>query len=630
MSSDPRIQILQTLIDALNAESRINSISPQRMANIVQRILDLFKELEPDSYLRKDQDDRSPHKINVGDKLTAEGGLQVGPDFISGLMGLGTYISPQGDGEMSSLSLRKWLEVPEIRFNKTEVISGTSWRAPGGGIIEEVIPDINPDGSQALTGLARLKLEDGEIGEIKTDDLCQGIWHFDDGSNLSGSEDGFTEDDSRGNFRQAGFMTVYFRITDVLDSNNRTFLYALRSEANEGAADIPWPYRAHPAVGMHFVAYTNLTDVSRQTSCYETRSYTRYLKGVRSWNYSASHIMMQFGDLSNLSVHGLDMSGYSAFLNNIYMRGTLQKIEAPILSLVADVPYNLISKGESSPVTIRALVDDLPLSADGSVSDWSVRRDSSDPAADAAWNALGHTPVDGELELSFDDLNDRSSAMFSVSAKVTEVIHSLSGDHEYSEILTVSFVIHGLETIPTDRGPWAVDQHFFSGDTRRPETGRFEISDSWHLGRKWRCIQTHISDSSNAPCHGSEFWIPIEGDDSFSIRFLESYGLLDPDSMDITLTVDARKGNEDVSDSPLVSYEWSRYTEQYDGTPRTMSDAAWASRQVDGIPRKWSGKSIRLTRVDCDWDSLGPGKVHFTVLATLQSGQTAEATFGAS
>ena len=72
---------------------------------------------------------------------------------------------------------------------------------------------------------------------------------------------------------------------------------------------------------MNIVAFGNTSDTTRQTSRYSTRTYERYLVGMNDWRIRLHNIAAQFGDLSNLSAHGLNMRGYSAYLKNIYLQG---------------------------------------------------------------------------------------------------------------------------------------------------------------------------------------------------------------------------------------------------------------------------------------------------------------------
>ena len=79
---------------------------------------------------------------------------------------------------------------------------------------------------------------------------------------------------------------------------------------------------------MHFVAYGNFTNEERQKSCYSTQNYIRFLKGVNNWEITKDMIAMQLGDLSNLKLFGIDMSGHSAYLNRVYMTGTIRQISS--------------------------------------------------------------------------------------------------------------------------------------------------------------------------------------------------------------------------------------------------------------------------------------------------------------
>lgn len=229
------------------------------------------------------------------------------PEFVGGMTGLGGRIDEHGDAEMQSLKLRGFLEVPELRYNRVEISMGDTWYAPSAGIIESVDTT-----AQTIT----LKLEEGEIGSPRVGDICMGIFH-----NLNTSENATADyDDGRGNRRFAGFATCYFRITEELDTTTyKTFKYQLRPVS--GA----YPTQYHPAASMTFVGYGSFSNEDRQTSRYETRTYQRYLTGVSDWEFTASNIAAQYGDLSNLSVFGINMTGYSAYLNNIYMSGVIQQ-----------------------------------------------------------------------------------------------------------------------------------------------------------------------------------------------------------------------------------------------------------------------------------------------------------------
>lgn len=210
-------------------------------------------------------------------------------DYVQNL--LGWLITPEGHIDAKALRLRDFLEVPELRYNRVSIVSGEEWNAPGGGIIESV---------DVANKTVHLKLEPGEVSQVEVDDICKGVFNND-----------------------TGFQTAYFRITEKID--NASFKYVLRSG-----------YTFNPCKAMHFVAYGNFTNAERQKSCYSTQNYIRFLKGVNNWEITKEMIAMQLGDLSNLKLFGIDMSGHSAYLNRVYMTGTIRQIssdgvtEAPV------------------------------------------------------------------------------------------------------------------------------------------------------------------------------------------------------------------------------------------------------------------------------------------------------------
>lgn len=247
-----------------------------------------------DKYLSKVEDDSAKGLITflagvdvkikaVVQKLIAEDATFSkeisSKDYVQNL--IGWMITPDGHIDAKSLHLRDFLEVPELRYNRVSITSGEDWLAPGGGIIESV-----NESSQTLT----LKLEPGEVASLAVDDICKGIFN-----------------------NSTGFQTSYFRITQKI--SNSEFKYTLRSG-----------YSYHPQKAMHFVAYGNFTNVERQKSAYSTKDYKRYLAGVNNWEITSSMVMMQLGDLSNLVISGLDLSGYSAYLRNVYMTGTIKQL----------------------------------------------------------------------------------------------------------------------------------------------------------------------------------------------------------------------------------------------------------------------------------------------------------------
>lgn len=245
-------------------------------------------------------------------RMTFNAGAQFGPSYASGITGVGGFISEKGAGELESLFIRRFLEVPELRYNRVGISVGDDWSAPGAGVIESV------DKEQKLV---TLKLEEGEIGAVAVGDICMGIFHDFDPSNNATAD----SDDGRGNFSFAGFATVYFRITEVLGDRNERFRYELRPLSATFTKQID------PMESMTFVAYGSFTNTARRSSRYSTRTYQRYLRNVSDWEFTAENIAAQFGDLTNLSVFGIQMSGYSAYLDNIYLQGMISSLDKKAL-----------------------------------------------------------------------------------------------------------------------------------------------------------------------------------------------------------------------------------------------------------------------------------------------------------
>lgn len=315
-SANTAERVGQLLIDIIEKESNLEIIESTD-TETVPSDSNLYSALkaknEDDKRLRKDIEDFAQELINFLK------GTKFG-EFIPGILtGKGGMIDAFGNGELESLIIRRFLEVPEIRFNRAEVFTGISWNAPGGGIIESV---------DTVNRIAKLKLEDGEFGAVAVGDICMGIFH-----SLTSSENATEDkDNSKGVFTFAGFFTAYFTVTEILDKENKTFKYQLRPSSAS------YPHEFHPCEAMHFVAYGNFTNKDRQTSKYSTRTYTRYLYHVDGWEFEKRQIAAQFGDLTNLSVHGYNMTGYSIFLNNIYMTGVINQMSADGTS-VERVPF---------------------------------------------------------------------------------------------------------------------------------------------------------------------------------------------------------------------------------------------------------------------------------------------------
>ena len=167
-----------------------------------------------------------------------------------------------------------------------------------------------------------------------------------------------------------------------------------------------------------------------------------------------------------------------------------------------------------------------------------------------------------------------------------------------------------------DRGPWAAGAAYYC-ETLNPETGIYEISDVWYMGCKWRCAKTG---TTTAPAWNNTDWAMVEGNPQFTVEFADTDYIFDPDRFSLTLTIIARLYNMDITDDILpADVEWTRYSEDANGVPRTASDNAWA------LKRAGAGKSISLTIEDCDLNGYMPRTLKFIATVTLRDGMGNEA-----
>lgn len=226
-------------------------------------------------------------------------GVQIGT-FVTGMIGgTGAQIDKDGRGEMTSLILREFLEVPELRFNKIDVVSGELWNSIAFGTIEDV---------DLVNQIVTLKLEEGEYSGIHVNDICRGIFH-----NFDGVNNTETGTDDCGFDKVQGFTTSYFTPIEVLDARGKQFRYSLKQGTTQ-----------HPCKSMKFAVYGNFTDETRQDSAYSTRQYKRYLKKVNTWHINPSkNIASQFGLLDGLNIPGApndgNLTGNGAYISNIYL-----------------------------------------------------------------------------------------------------------------------------------------------------------------------------------------------------------------------------------------------------------------------------------------------------------------------
>ena len=233
--------------------------------------------------------------------IYAKKGITIG-NYISGLLGDGAIIDEHGNIEAGSLILREFLSVPELRFNRVDVVSGELWNSIAFGTIESV---------DTKNQIATLKLEEGEYSGLHVNDICRGIWH-----NISGVNETTPGTDECGFEKMQGFSTAYFTPIEILDERGKQFRYSLKPNTTQ-----------HPTANMKFAVYGNFLDETRQSSAYSTRDYKRFLKDVSTWAIDWTNIASQFGKIEGLTIPGAPddgvLHGDGAYLTNVYMTGAM-------------------------------------------------------------------------------------------------------------------------------------------------------------------------------------------------------------------------------------------------------------------------------------------------------------------
>lgn len=224
--------------------------------------------------------------LTVLDKIIAKdqtlSGKISSAKFLSGLLGYGWMIDTQGNGELHSLSIRSFLEVPELRYNQVQVIGDELWVTAGG-----VISDVQAADSGRYT--ITLKLEEGQTNPFAADDILRGIYHV-----------------------STGFSTIQMRVDSVAEDGTMTVT--------------PRTPDLVPQKFMNIAKTGNFTNAARQRSILISSKQGRiqFMADVNDWEIAPSMVRMILGDTSGF-VHPSfgDTSGYNAFLENILMTGRI-------------------------------------------------------------------------------------------------------------------------------------------------------------------------------------------------------------------------------------------------------------------------------------------------------------------
>ena len=147
-----------------------------------------------------------------------------------------------------------------------------------------------------------------------------------------------------------------------------------------------------------------------------------------------------------------------------------------------------------------------------------------------------------------------------------------------------------------DRGNWTKGAKYYGG-TRNPETKRFEISDVWLDGARWRCITTKSEGTTETPAPNSIHWTliqakPKDGDAGKNGRGIErvvSFYLLSADSS--APAVSARgwvtaPSKPKKQEPYLWSYDKIYYTDRTSEQTAVRLLAQLGKDGADGLPTR--------------------------------------------
>lgn len=171
-----------------------------------------------------------------------------------------------------------------------------------------------------------------------------------------------------------------------------------------------------------------------------------------------------------------------------------------------------------------------------------------------------------------------------------------------------------------DRGTWQSGLTYYAAE-QNTTTHRYETSDVWHLGCRWRCTHTHTATPQLAPRWNNTHWAQIEGNPAFELQILPTDTIFSPDRFYVTLQLQATLHHQDVTADILPQdIQWTRTSTDAQGNPRTQSDHIW------NLAHAASAHTLSLTPADANFDSQGVSSLTFRADVTLRD-QAASAEF---
>lgn len=217
-------------------------------------------------------------------------GAEFGEFISSMITGTGARIDASGHAEFDSVAIRKWLETPELRYNRVTVVGSEFWVTDGAKF-----DTVTKAGNLFIV---KMKLEEGEIIPLFVGDILKGIYY-------DKSTDG----------KVKGFRTLWFRVNAV-DQASQTITVASR---------YPDDAKYNPVPFLEVARIGSFTDESRQRSILidGKENCITFLDNVNTWDITPAMEVCWFGR-KDRSIPGVpSTAGYNAKLSNIIMSGKI-------------------------------------------------------------------------------------------------------------------------------------------------------------------------------------------------------------------------------------------------------------------------------------------------------------------
>ena len=552
----------------------------------------------------------------------------------------GVRMNPDGTIIARKLELSESLEVPMVKYNSIEVLSGTRWDSAGKGRVKEII-DINENNH---TCQFALDLNEGEPGEFIVNDILRGFWHNMDGTKNASAN----SDDHHGNINRAGFQSIYCRVIAVADVVERTdeesTEYILPDASYQprkadkllanglvtvqlrqfNTDPVSWSPNPEKWAVLSVSGFFGTDHPERQNFFVYTTTYMARFQGVNTWEWEDHTFMGGWGDLTGFAMMQLgedgetiyrkEFSGEGFVTKDAHIYGILDQFTrfSDKIEVLLSHPDGTIADGEQ--VRADFVLKDIEGNTISGGYGMTITRQSGNAVADAAWNAAiaeeYPNGIPAALYFQFSDV-PALGAVFVVSASRQVTVNNSQDTYTTS----ASFVLQRATIQENFMGDW-------NAQTTYAREGRTYPTVTWG-GCKWYLAVN--SSTNNEPYPGSSYWKMVYGIQDLEIRFYNATGQRitssqqKPGSVDLYLDPHLFCGNFDITGQLTDSdWTWTRYTGNY-GEQTDSRDAA-AKNSDQGWPAShWQGRTptrqIRIVNDDMPptWGS-GP-IVNFIVTA---------------